>query len=408
MGYREVLGVAAVASVLAVARPASADERVVIVDLRPGADAARLASRDRLADGLDHVQGIAVPRDDGIDVALAGEAADRDAARARAALDEARAAYGALDCAKARPAADRAVDLLAARQASGLDDGAALRTAWAYVLLCADHDGDTRAAHRAADRLRGLGVRRGDEAGVSDATWQRYPELDAATDRDIVELSITVSGTTSGAVPAEVWVDHLRAGTAPLTVFVPSGAHLIAAGAGARRGAVRVDAAPGAAPVDVAVADQSGRWSEVAGRVRAWRDGAAKPTADELGALLTRVGARFAFVLAGTATAEVWALGPGETRARKVASGPADDPAALATAVTERAGAWDAHAPDPDQPLVREDPRERDRRRRGERVEEPARWWVYASILGAVLAGSAVVYAHDSANDRQRVEVNWP
>src|SRR5688500_7648891 len=170
MGARQVLRVAAgLVALCALLRPAAAapgDEDLVVIDLRPGDPAALRGSRAELVTALGGIAGIAVRADAGLDAALAGEASDQDALDVRAALDEAREAFGALDCARATTAADRAIDLLAGRQAVGLDDGSALRGAWAYVLLCADRDGDTARAQRAAQRLRALGVVQASDAGL--------------------------------------------------------------------------------------------------------------------------------------------------------------------------------------------------------------------------------------------------
>jgi hypothetical protein len=71
---------------------------------------------------------------------------------------------------------------------------------------------------------------------------------------------------------------------------------------------------------------------------------------------------------------------------------------------------WRDRAPDPDQPLLVETPAERRARgiaRKGER-EEPTPWWVYATIAGALLGGALVIYAHDTAEDTQRVELKFP
>jgi hypothetical protein len=407
MGAREVhrVAVAALAmSVLGAAAPARAQvapptrgEPVVIVDLRPGDDGARQTSRAGFADRLDAITGLRVRRDPGLDVALSGRTGDRDAADAGAALAEARTAYGALDCATARPAAERAIDVLAARQAAGKDDAGALRTAWAYVLLCADHDGDPRAAQVAAARLRGLGVHRGDEAGISAATWDRFPEIDAATDRDIVEL------TVQAPAGAAIWIDHAAVGTAPLSVYVPAGQHVIAAAmpGTAVRGARRIDAGPRTGAIDVATDDRSNPWAPLGAEVARWRRAGEPPTGAALGGLLGRLGVRFAFVLTGDETARLWARSPGQRVARAIDAAPMGEPLPLAGKVSDRVAAWDGRAPDPDRPLLRDDGKD-------EKGGDHPRWWIYASIVGAVVAGGAVIYAQDTAQDRQRIEVEWP
>ncbi len=413
MGARRVLQVAAVgvaawvaiAGAPATARAqAAADggdgEPVIVVDLRPGDGAARQRLRAALIGELRGVQGLSIAQAPGeaggLDGALAGEAADRDVPALTAALDEARAAFGALDCARTTAAADRAVDLLAARQASGLDDGAALRSAWALLLLCADQAGDRARAQTAADRLRGLGVTDAADAGLSDATWSRFPEIDAQTDRDVVAVTIEAEPG------AAVWVDHAPVGAAPLTVYVAAGEHLVAAGAGSRRAAARVRADRKAVTAKLDLVDQAGTHSAIAGVVAAWRDGAAAASAEQLGAVMDTVDVRFALVLAGTDTIQVWAKGPGDRVARKLDDGVDDDVMGIAAMITDRVVAWDGRAPDPDVPLLYETERERAGRR-----ADPVRWWVYASIVGAVLVGSGILYLQDTADDHQTITISF-
>ena len=71
--------------------------------------------------------------------------------------------------------------------------------------------------------------------------------------------------------------------------------------------------------------------------------------------------------------------------------------------ITDRIAAWDDHAPDPDQPLLRETPDERATHGHG----TPQRWWVYAAIVGAVAAGSAVLYFQDAADDHQHITLHF-
>jgi hypothetical protein len=70
----------------------------------------------------------------------------------------------------------------------------------------------------------------------------------------------------------------------------------------------------------------------------------------------------------------------------------------------DRLHAWNDRAPDPDRPLLLDDRRGPD----GRLKDPPTRWWVYASILGAVAAGAAIIYATDATSNRQRVELHQP
>lgn len=403
MGARQVhraavvaAGLVAALAVLAVPRGAAADgEPVIVIDLRPadGLDASRAEFYGalRAIEGLD-------PRDEPDLVgALAGDAADTDAPELRAALDTARAAYGDLDCKAASASADVAIDLLAARQAAGLDDGTALRTAWAYALLCADHDGDLGRAQLAAHQLRALGVAAGEDAGISAATWARYPEIDASTDRDIVALTVE---TTAGAA---VWIDHALVGTAPVTAYVAAGEHVIAAAEGPRRAAIRVTAAGKPITTTLTLVDRTGSYSAVAGVVKGWRDGVLVPNAEALGTVMDALEVRFALILAGKSTIQVWARGPRDTLPRKVDDASIADPMAVGSLILDRVAAWDGRAPDPDLPLLVESPEDRGARDRGAGTN----WWIYAAIVGAVALGSTVLYLQDSADDRQTILVRF-
>src|SRR5512144_1338231 len=95
-------------------------ERVAVIDLGPAADSAdRASARAKLAAavvaaGLEPVLG------DGVEDALAGVVADRDALALAAALAEAQRAFGALECPAAIAAGKQAAGIAAARQAAGL------------------------------------------------------------------------------------------------------------------------------------------------------------------------------------------------------------------------------------------------------------------------------------------------
>jgi hypothetical protein len=261
------------------------------------------------------------------------------------------------------------------------------------VLLCADHDGDHAAAAIAASMLRALGVKDGSEANVGADTWAKYPDVDART-ASLVELTVKADAG------ADVWIDLAKIGPAPATAVVAAGDHVIAAASGSRRAAQRVTIAK-ATTIELPLVDQSaGSWGDVAAKVAAWR--AAAPRPSDLAGVMRALHVRFAFVLAPGATA-LWAIGPGDSAARALDT-PSMDPAALAALVRERAEAWDGRAPDPDKPLLVEDRSARD----NAAVHGKDHWWVYASLIGAVVLGGVVVYAHDSATDHQRVELRFP
>ncbi len=391
MGALQVSRVAAAVAIVAiVAASASADEPVAIIDAR-ATTAERDASRARFAAELASVNGIAVV-DDERAAALTGDAADTDDALAASALAEARDGFGALDCGRARPAAEDAVRLLAGRAAGGLDEAVRLRAAWTYVLLCSDRDGDGPMARAAADRLRALG---GSPAVPGDV-WAKYPEIDAATDRDIVELTVTAP------VGATVTVDHVVIGTAPVSTFVHAGKHVVAVAAGSTRGAALITAHGKPLSLEVTAADRASKWRRVAGQVAAWQ-GASPPTVVEVTELMQQLGVRFAVVLGERNTAALWVRAPGETAARLVVDGDMKAPLPIGAGVMARVEAWSGGGLDPDKPLAATDEMVRE----VSRPREDTKWWVYAVIGGALAAGAVTIYAIEAGEDRQIIDLTF-
>ena len=364
-----------------------------MIDLGPpdGGAARRAIDQALIAAGLAPVLG------DGVDDALAGIPRFEDDETLAAAMADAKQAFGELRCADVVPAAQRALGLLATRQAAGLPVPE-LPRAWAYVLLCADRTGDVDLARRAADGLRAVGG----SPDVPDAVMTKYPAIDSVADRDLVQLDVTT--TPPGAA---VWVDYARAGTSPVHLVLEAGPHVIAAALAGKRGYVIGTASHHQPSIEIPLTEMTGRWNEVAARIASWQGKV--PAASALAAVLAKVDARVAVVRhgdvieawghAGRAEKLVVLGGPDGTRML----GEADKLAAL---IVDRVRSWSAHLPDPDRPLLVESPAER-LRARG-RVDEPTKWWVYASIAGAVLAGAVVIYAHDSQSTNQHVELHYP
>jgi hypothetical protein len=401
MGAQQVLR--ATVCVAALAATASADprgfrsqthEKVAVIDLGPPDDGAtrRKLQAAIVAAGLEPVIG------DGVEDALAGELTDPDAVELAAAIDQAQRAFGALQCSDATSAAKKAIEIGAARQAAGRKTPE-LPRAWAYVLLCADRAGNFDAAMQASRSLAALG---GAPDLVDANVLAKYPPIDAVSNRDVVDVDI------SAGDGATIWIDHARAGASPLHVVLPAGEHLIAAAAGDKRGATTVTLAPHAAPITLGLAEQAAPWAKLAQRVAGW-SGKAQP-ASELAWVLGQVHARIALIRRGD-TVEAWGqagraeaphrLG-GDDGTRKLAE--TDQLMAL---VIDRVHTWSDHAPDPDKPLMVESMEDR-KRRDGGKQEEPTKWWVYATVLGALAAGATIVYMHDSAGNSQRVELHYP
>jgi len=333
---------------------------------------------------------------DGVEDALAGVNGDRDGTLLATALVEAQQKFGALACKEATAAAQTAIAIGAARQAAGLATPELAR-AWSYVLLCADRGGDPANALVAASRLRELGGSPDVDANV----LARYPDVDALSNREVVDIEIKAE--VDGA---DVWVDFKRAGKSPLKLTLPAGPHVIAAASGSRRGTVTGTVIKKQPVIAIPMPDQAGPWAKLAARVAGWHGKV--PAAAELEAVMAQVKARVALVRHGEIV-EAWGhagrgeplrrLG-GEDGTRKLSE--AD---ALVALIRDRIQGWEDRAPDPDQPLLVDTKVRRDAK---EKAEEPARWWVYATIAAALVAGGVVIYAHDHQQDTQHVELKYP
>jgi PEGA domain-containing protein len=388
---------------LALATPARAEdvtapmqhklhERVALIDLGPDRDPAITTKLGGaiVGAGLELVMG------DGVEDALAGQSVDGDAMQLASAMTQAQAAFGKLDCKQAVTSAMAAIAIGAGRQAAGIAVPE-LPRAWTYVLLCADRGGDIDAAMIAAARLRTLGG----SADVPADVWAKYPEVDAISNRDLVPLTITADATG-----AKVWIDHEYRGVSPLNVVVPLGDHVIGVSAGTRRGWASGAAVKSQTKLEIPTKDYNGTWSDVAKRVASWNGKLPSPA--ELGWVMGKVHARVAVIRSGD-TVQAWGrLGLAEAPhplGGDDAVAPIAEAQRVIALVVNRSHAWNDHAPDPDRELLTED---QVPGRDGGRRNVPTRWWVYASLIGAIAAGAIIIYAHDAGNDVQRVELKYP
>jgi hypothetical protein len=416
MGPQRVLQAVVVVASVAIARtpPVAAaprsHERIAVIDLGAGLGAGLDAGPDTgpragvtradvphalraaiAAAGLDPVIG------DGVEDALAGHDVDRDTIQLAAALAAAQRAFGELRCGDVTAAAQQAIGIAAARQAAGLA-APELARAWTYVLLCADREDRLDVAQRAAGQLRALGGSPDVPAGL----WTKYPDVDVVANRELVELDVD-----SDVPGAAIWIDFQEVGAAPVHVTLAAGDHVLAAAAGTRRGWAAGTAVRAQKAVHVPLSDMAGPWSEVAQHVAGWHG--QLPAPSELAWVLARVHARIALVRRGE-TISAW----GQVGRSEVPHplGGEDGVAPIAEVgrvlglVTVRIQAWNDHAPDPDQPLLVDTTAPRGARK--DEGDKPTKWWVYAAIAGAVVVGATIIYAHDSASDRQRVELHYP
>ena len=378
------------------AAPNAQHERAAVIDLGPsdgGAIRHKLATAI-VAAGFDPVIG------DGVEEALAGIAIDRDAIALQISVEEAEHAFGQLSCKDALAAARIAVPLGAARQAAGLPVPELAR-ALTYILLCADREGITDEATRAAAQLRALGA----TSNVDTAVLARHPTADVVLGDEQLEIDITTE-----VAGADVWIDLARAGVSPMHVTLPAGEHVIAAAKGDRRGAVTGTVVTTQPVVDIAMPDVTGPWTAVAKRVASW--GGKLPDATEVAWVLAQVHARIALIRYGDSV-ESWGQAGRTEDAHRL--GGADgiakliDIDRLLALTADRVRGWTEHSPDPDRPLMLENgSADRYGHRTGGGKEEGTRWWVYVVVGGALAASAIAIYAHDQQSDTQRLELKYP
>lgn len=390
---------AVVVAAMVAASATAAAEPVAVIDLRPGEIADRQRYAGAVAAGLSRHDGVEALSDPAAVAALVGEPFAPHAAEGAAALAEARRAYGALDCALALPAADRAVEAFAAVQATGAAVGGELVAAYSYALLCADATGDAARAHRAAARLRALTPDR--PPGVAEELWQRYPAIDATG--GVGRAEVEINSTPTGAA---IWVDHRPVGEAPVVVYLSEGEHLVAAAGdtGAGTEVLRVEGWTARSVVELRGSEP--RWAKLAAWVAAWRAGERAPTPDDIARMLAALELRVAVLITrntstGNDQLELWGAPPGEVTAIMIGVGTTAELGTLAKLVVDTTAAWDrgerpdrlvaTPAPAPEKKKVKQQP-----------------WWVYASVVGAVGLGAAVLLAAELADDHQRIEISYP
>jgi hypothetical protein len=396
MGAQQVLRTATALGLIASAvsaspadRKARPRERAAVIDLGP-ADPVIVRSLEAAL-----VKAELQPLDDATEAALTGTLGAGDAVEVAAAMARAQAAFGALDCTGTIVAAKAALPLLAARQAAGLAVPE-LPRAWAYILLCADRAGESDVAMRAAQRLRVVGG----SPAVAPSLLDKYPEVDALPNVEPIEVDVTTE--VPGSV---VWLDFARVGTSPVHLALSPGEHIIAAAAGERRGFLVGRPIRKQPKLVIEMADQTSPLASIAAVIASWHG--VVPAGPGVGEVLDKLGVRAALIRHGDVV-EVWGhagraeparLLGGEDGTRTLAD--ADRAAAL---LADRVETWNAHAPDPDQPLLTED-----RTIVATKHETAATaWWVYAAIGAALVAGAAVVYAHEAGGTTQEIVVHYP
>ncbi len=396
----------AVALAIGGAGQASAESPAVLVDLR--ADPA--AGGGEVGEALGDLPELTFPDDPGVRAALAGLPSPGTAQAGAEALALASEAYGELDCDASAAAAKTAVREYAAARAGQTDEDAfadELERAHIYQLLCAGGREDASAAQLAAKRLHNLGVSER-PAQVPAELWDRVPAVDVKANVRQVALSVTVSGESEGK-PTQLWIDHLPRDVGPDDagpdeVLVPEGEVLVAAASG-HRAAAKVVPVEGDTSISISLAPTDDRWGALRRAIATWQAGR-EVSPVEIANFLQRLEARI-LVVRRPDEIEIWGRADGARVAERLAAIGEQDPERIAHAVAGRVEAWEPQrrrGPDPDRPLLREQPADR----RAERDSGGTSWWVYASIIGAVGLGAAFVIGNDMVGSRQRIELTFP
>jgi hypothetical protein len=134
------------------------------------------------------------------------------------------------------------------------------------------------------------------------------------------------------------------------------------------------------------------------------------PAASEIGAVLTLAKVRVAIVRRGDVI-EAWgragrAGDPHRLGTDDDGVGSVSDASRLVALIADRIAVWNDRAPDPDQLLTEDNtPLLRESR---DRKDTPTKWWVYAALAGAFVAGGTLLYFAETATTTQRVELHIP
>lgn len=341
--------------------------------------------------GLDPLLG------EGVEYALCGVSADRDATALAAAVAETERSLGQQQCGEATSAARRALKIVAARQASGMAVPELPRI-WGYLLLCADRVGDIDGAMRAAQWLRATATGAVSQI-IPPELLEEYPAVDALLGVDRFDVDIA---TDDGAV---VWLDFQPVGTAPIRLALPAGEHIVAAAKGSRRGSA-VFTSAAAKTVAIALEEQRGRWTAVATKIASLRGAIA--TAHDLDWILDQVDARVALVRRGDIV-QAWGRAGAFEQPRQLGGQAGVRPTAqadqVARVLAREVRKFTARTPDPDRPLLVGDTR-RPRRTKG--GDDSTAWWVYAAIGASIAAGALVIYLYRPESSSPPLEMRRP
>jgi hypothetical protein len=261
--------------------------------------------------------------------------------------------------------------------------------------MCALAAGDESAAFGRAKSLRRLGQIDAPD-GVSAADWSRFPELDAEGNVGVAEVAI--DSKYPGSI---IWVDFVKVGPAKVAVYLERGPHVIAASGGPAVASKIVDVS-GWSQAELLAPAASGRWIAADVVVDRLRSGGRSADAMAVTEVLAITGAAYLVLLLDGGISEVWARD--DSGAEFLARRRSDTQAIELIARAARP----ARAPDPERELLRESDLERRVREANKADRQKTKWWVYAAVIGAAIAGAGIIIVGDSGDDRQRFEIELP
>ena len=371
---------------------AQSAEPVALIDARPLGTPARATTRTKFAERISRVRGIELVKNAALGSALAGEQHYAETIATRAAVEAAARAFKSQNCKTALAASDAALLHIARLQAL---EQPAPNVAPLYVwrLICGDRVGNNTVAEHAARILYREATTPPPE--ITTALWQRYrPQLSIQA-----ETKLAIQSKPNGAT---VWLDHKKQQHTPTTLPITVGLHIVAAGSTNGHAARWVQATQPGLPIALTLTQPEEEWRVLRKQVSSWAASEASPSATAVERVMSRANVRFAFVMVGKQV-QVWAIDRRHQPARHLGT---DDPRAtlaLGSLILSQLQRWSRTGPDPNRPLLVED-----RTGNSKKPKSGPRWWVYASLVGAVALGAGIIVARDLASDRQRVEIVWP
>lgn len=365
----------------------------LVVDLRPGEATLRAPSQDAFVDALSSHGELLLTDDAELASLLGRRPYSAVLERGRARLSAAILAFGGLDCASASLRAQQAILDLAAASAGGANAKTELHQAYLYRFLCADRLGKVDQAMASATMLRAL-IDTDRPKEISVDTWDKYPLLDAQSNRR--RVAVEIKSEPSGAA---ISIDYEKVGTTPSTHLLSEGQHIVALGY-EDRGVSQEITVTGKGSMSLPLHKSQSKWKGISASITKIQEASSQDRPQAMGHLLAATLAEVAFVMREPGRVAVWILPSGRRGAELVGHAPNAQIAgelALQGLVESRT----APGLDPNRPLLLETTTTT-------RATKKNRWWIYGIVLGAAVVGAGFIITQDLSEDRQRIEVSLP